>query len=77
MTNEKPETQSEEIKDEGEILEKVFEFTPSGTCTYVQRGPYLVCTSCELQHARWIGMDRIMVGEDEKGQPIVQKRFKA
>lgn len=51
-----------------------FVFTPKGYHVYRQAGPYLVCKSCELQHAAWVGIDRIMVGEDEKGQPILKKR---
>lgn len=60
--------------DGGEVLEKVYEFKPSGSCRYKQRGPYLVCVSCEVQHADWIGMDKIMVGEDTKGKPIIKLR---
>jgi hypothetical protein len=51
-----------------------FKFVPEGRHTYRQQGGYLVCISCEIQHAVWIGMDKIMVGEDEKGNPILKKR---
>lgn len=76
MDNEKNEDiqEVEEVKAEVEVMQKAYEFTPSGTCTFRQRGPYIVCTSCEIQHANWIGMDRIMVGEDEKGKPILKSR---
>lgn len=68
--------EEEEIKvpEEGEVLKKEYEFVPSALCVYRQRGPYLICTSCELQHAKWIGMDKIMTGEDESGKPIVRSR---
>ena len=72
MTNEEP---TEVI--EGESLDlnnPVFSFTPSGRHTYRQEGPYLICKSCELHHAVFIGPDKLMVGEDEKGLPIIKKR---
>lgn len=51
-----------------------FEFLPKGRHIYRQNGPYLICKSCELTHAIWIGMDKIMVGEDKEGQPILERR---
>lgn len=63
-----------EVKPEGELMQKEYEFIPSGLCKWRQRGPFLVCTSCELQHALHIGMDKIMVGEDENGKPIIKSR---
>lgn len=71
----KTESQQEnEIIEDGEILQKEYEFIPSALCKYKQRGPYLVCVSCELQHAQFIGMDKIMIGEDEHGKPILKNR---
>jgi hypothetical protein len=49
-------------------------FIPPGRHEWRQRGPYLVCVSCELQHAVFIGMDLIMTGLDKEGQPILKKR---
>ena len=51
-----------------------FTFVPKGNHTWRQQGPYLVCKSCELQHAVFIGPDKIMVGTDKKGQPILKSR---
>lgn len=65
---------NEEVKAEGEVMQKEYEFIPSGLCKFRQRGPFLVCTSCEIQHANWIGMDKIMVGEDENGKPVFKSR---
>lgn len=62
--------------DLGEVLRKDYEFIPNAQCQYKQRGIYLVCTSCELQHAVYIGIDRIMVGVDETGRPILKARSK-
>jgi hypothetical protein len=51
-----------------------FEFRPKEYHEWRQRGPYLVCTSCEIEHATYIGMEKIMVGLNDKGQPILKKR---
>lgn len=66
--------EEEVIQEEGEVLRKEYEFIPSALCKYKQRGPYLICVSCEIQHATWIGMEKIMVGEDDSGKPIVKSR---
>lgn len=66
--------ETEEVVPEGEVLEQEYEFKPGALCKYRQRGTYLVCTSCELQHAVYIGIDHIMTGEDEAGMPIIEKR---
>ena len=50
-----------------------YRFIPQGNHEWRQQGPYLVCKSCELSHAVWIGMEKIMVGQNEKG-PILKKR---
>lgn len=69
--------ESEEEKAETETLnfdKPQFEFIPKGNCQYRQQGPYLICYSCVLQHAVWIGMEKQMVGIDKNGQPILTKR---
>ena len=68
---------SEEEKPETDVLDfnkPDFKFIPKGNCQYRQNGPYLICYSCELKHAVWIGMQKIMVGIDKKGQPILKGR---
>jgi len=47
---------------------------PKGRHTYRQSGPYLVCKSCELTHAIWIGINKVMIGENKDGTPILKKR---
>ncbi len=75
-----PKTQSETPNEEIKEAESVnfdqpdFVFSPPGRHTYRQEGPYLVCRTCVLHHAVFIGMDRIMVGEDEEGKPILKAR---
>jgi len=49
-------------------------FTPKGIHNWKQEGPYVVCRSCEIEHAIWIGMDKMMVGIDEEGRPIIKPR---
>lgn len=51
-----------------------FTFTPSGFHTWRQEGPYVVCRSCEVEHAMWVGMDKIMVGLSDDGKPILKPR---
>lgn len=72
------ENEEEEIKGQNEeILDfnnPSFSFIPNGRHVYRQRGYYLICGSCELEHANWIGPDKLMIGEDENGKPIVKKR---
>jgi len=50
-----------------------YKFTP-GRHVWRQHGPYLVCNNCELRHAVFIGMDKLMVGEEEDGTPILKTR---
>jgi len=49
-------------------------FLPQGHHEWRQQGTYLVCKSCEIQHAVWIGTEKIMVGLNDKGQPILKKK---
>jgi len=51
-----------------------FSFVPKGYHEWRQRGPYCVCTSCELEHAIYVGMDKLLIGIDEEGQPILKKK---
>ena len=74
----KPANQSSKNEElEEEVLDfnsPDFTFVPKGSHDWRQQGPYLVCKSCELQHAVWVGTDKIMVGIDKKGQPIFKDR---
>lgn len=57
-----------------EVMRKDFEFIPHALCQFRQRGFYLVCCSCELQHAVYIGPNKLMIGEKEDGSPILKNR---
>jgi len=64
-------------EEETEVLDfnnPSYSFAPKGRHTYRQEGGYLVCRTCELHHAIWVGMGKIMVGETEEGSPILKKR---
>lgn len=73
--------QSDSSESEVKSAEEIFDFNkpdysfiPQGNHEYRQQGYYLVCKSCEIQHAVWIGSRKIMVGVDEEGKPILKKR---
>ena len=75
MTQEKklkenPEEQESEVLD---FTKPDYKFIPKSYHDWVQRGPYLVCRSCDLDHGVWIGMDKILTGIDDKG-PILKNR---
>lgn len=71
--------ESEETKDDSisEVLnfdKPDFTFVPKANHEWRQQGPYLCCKSCEVEHAVWVGTDKMLVGLDEKGQPILKTR---
>lgn len=39
---------------------------------WVQRGSYLVCTSCDFEHGIHIGTNQILTGIDDSGHPILK-----
>lgn len=67
------------MPNEEEKLEETLDFTkpdyvfnPNGNHDWRQQGPYIICKSCEIEHATWVGIDKQMVGIDEKGLPILK-----
>lgn len=50
-----------------------FKFIPDGAHEWRQQGFYIVCFSCPLQHASWIGRKHILVGIKD-GQPVLKTR---
>ena len=73
--SEKSQNQNEETKinSETQILTRKIEF-PAGKHIWRQQGPYVVCQNCPLHHAVFVGMDKVMVGENEDGKPILRDR---
>jgi len=77
MENEDIKAETIDGEGEGETVDfdrPEFTFVPNGRHTYRQEGGYLVCKSCSLHHAVWIGMEKLMVGEMPDGTPIIKKR---
>lgn len=54
--------------------EPSYKFVPKEVHEWRQQGYYLVCKSCELVHAVYIGSKKIIVGIDEQGRPILKDR---
>lgn len=70
LNNEEKQNEAEE-----EILDLTkpdYTFIPKGSHEWVQRGPYLICKSCEIEHATWIGVGKQMIGVSSDGQPILK-----
>ena len=65
------EQQNEEVFD---FTKPDYKFNPGEYHQWIQQGPYLICKSCEIKHGTYIGMDKLLVGFDEKNQPILKKR---
>jgi len=62
---------------DSEILDfnnPLYSFVPPGMHDWRQQGFYLVCKSCELQHAVFIGPDKLLAGMNKDGAPILRKR---
>ncbi len=77
MQNDDEEKKDKKDEPEGQILDfnkPDFSFIPKGNHEYSQRGYYLICKSCDLEHAVWVGADKIMVGITEEGKPILKDR---
>lgn len=66
--------QNEEAQEEIELTKADYTFLPKGNHLYRQQGYYLVCKSCDIQHAVWIGSEKILVGFDEKNEAILKNR---
>lgn len=64
----------EEEQDTLDFTKPDYVFLPKGNHFYRQQGYYLVCKSCEITHAVWIGPDHLMVGCKEDGSPVLKKR---
>lgn len=59
-------------KDWIELTEEVYENKLEGR--WVQKGPYLYKKDAKIEFATYIGNDYLLVGVDEKGQPMLEKR---
>lgn len=51
-----------------------FAFKPNENHGWRQQGFYLVCKTCELTHAVWVGPDKVLVGLNDDGTPKLKSR---
>jgi hypothetical protein len=49
-----------------------FKFVPNERHNWKQRGPYIVCNTCDLEHALAITVNKRLVGIDRRGNPILK-----
>lgn len=68
MDNEKP------IEETLDFSKPDFQFIPKGSHQWKQQGYYIICKSCDLDHAAFIGAFKIMVGISPEGLPILKSR---
>ena len=74
MMPKKPMNQNENEEEKLDFEKPDFEFKPETHHPYKQQGPYLVCRSCAITHSVWIGIEKVLVGFSEKGEPIIKKK---
>ena len=41
---------------------------------WVQKGIWLECKSCKFRHGFYVGINKILVGVDEEGNPILKDK---
>lgn len=71
MNSQQTQGENEETLD---FTKPSFVFKPEANHTFRQQGPYIICKSCEVTHAVWIGIEKVLVGFDQRGQPIIKKK---
>lgn len=64
----------EAISETLDISKPDFVFKPKEVHDWRQRGPFICCKSCEIEHAVHIGMGKILIGLEKDGTPIFKKR---
>jgi len=68
------EEKDESITEVLDFTKPDFEFKPKEYHGWRQQGFFLICKSCEITHATFIGSEKLMVGTNNNGQPILQDR---
>ena len=74
MPKKQSNNQTEPLDETLDFDKPTFAFKPNEYHEWRQQGCYLVCKSCELIHAVYIGMDKLMVGLDSQGHPLFKNR---
>lgn len=62
-------------KEDWKPLEDVEEFKNTLQGKWIQQGPYIINTSSSLDYGIYVGMELILVGVDDRGQPILKSRY--
>jgi len=76
QTNEEAKEVKDEIKpiiEEADFSKPDYTFIPKGNHIWRQEGNYIICGSCDLAHASWIGK-KILVGINKDGSPMIVDR---
>ena len=68
------EAQNEKEEEVIDFNKPDYTFRPNEVHEWRQQGFYLVCKSCELVHAVYVGPEKVITGINKKGQPIFKKR---
>ena len=66
--------EAEIIGDDKTFNKSNMQVFPPGKHVWRQQGPYCICKECPLHHAIYIGVDKVMVGENKKGEPILKSK---
>ena len=67
-------TQVEQDTETLDFDNPTYKFVPKEQHDWRQQGPYLVCKGCEIEHAVYIGMAKVLTGLEEDGTPILKPR---
>lgn len=46
--------------------------TSSHAHNWYQRGPYLVCTSCKVKHATYVGLTKVVTQVKKSGEVVLE-----
>jgi len=65
--------EADEVQPETQIFNNI-QYFPGGEHVWKQQGPYVVCQACPLHHAVFIGIEKVMIGVDEDGKPILRDK---
>ena len=75
MNNEQENVKDDSIQEKVDFTQPDFTFIPKEVHEWRQKGPFIVCKSCEIMHAVYIGTEKIMVGMDEQGKPLFKRKL--
>lgn len=74
MDNEEQEEKHEAETEVLDFTQPDYTFVPKETHTWIQRGYYLTCHGCDLEHGVYIGSEKLLIGLAGDGSPILKRR---